>query len=238
MTYPYQATVSGKSIKITGMDADGKYLFDGGEKLWIKPLKREPFRALTLKNISKLTFTGGEWVLDGENVKNRYYAAAVTSRETNGEAHTEEQTTFRLLEVLKMLSHEDRDKRKGVAWFDEHFAQVEGETAEDCAVLQDSLDSIHGVGKFDVKPPLPPAKGFRPVLLADYQIVNRPQAGTGQRDKSDPAYFTSIKQAAAYAKKTERTILNWKQRSWLKVEQVGKKVRIAKTELDKCIVKL
>ena len=53
--------------------------------------------------------------------------------------------------------------------------------------------------------------------------------------ESAPDFFTSIKDAAAYVRKTKRTILNWKRRGWLKVEQNGKKIRIAKTDLDKCV---
>jgi hypothetical protein len=52
--------------------------------------------------------------------------------------------------------------------------------------------------------------------------------------KSVPEFFTSIKAAADYIGVTARTILNWKKRGWLKVEQNVKKIRIAKTDLDKC----
>ena len=52
--------------------------------------------------------------------------------------------------------------------------------------------------------------------------------------KSVPEFFTNIKAAADYIGVTARTILNWKKRGWLKVEQNVKKIRIAKTDLDKC----
>jgi hypothetical protein len=52
--------------------------------------------------------------------------------------------------------------------------------------------------------------------------------------KSTPEFFTSIQAAADYIGVTSRTILNWKKRGWLKVEQNVKKIRIAKTDLDKC----
>jgi excisionase family DNA binding protein len=55
--------------------------------------------------------------------------------------------------------------------------------------------------------------------------------------KSAPEFFTSIKAAAEYAQISERTIKNWKRDGWLKVEQVGKKIRIAKKDLEKCIKK-
>jgi excisionase family DNA binding protein len=52
--------------------------------------------------------------------------------------------------------------------------------------------------------------------------------------KSVPEFFTSIQGAADYIGVTARTILNWKSRGWLEVEQNGRKIRIAKTDLDKC----
>jgi hypothetical protein len=52
--------------------------------------------------------------------------------------------------------------------------------------------------------------------------------------KSAPEFFTNIKAAAAYIGVTTRTILNWKRRGWLTVEQNVKKIRIAKADLDKC----
>jgi excisionase family DNA binding protein len=55
--------------------------------------------------------------------------------------------------------------------------------------------------------------------------------------KSPPDYFTSLDQAAKYAGVTKRTISNWKRRGWLKVEQTGRKIRIARAELLKCKLK-
>jgi hypothetical protein len=49
-----------------------------------------------------------------------------------------------------------------------------------------------------------------------------------------PHYFTSLKDAAKYAAVDVRTIKNWKKDGYLKVEQTGRKIRIASTELDKC----
>lgn len=236
MTYPYTATIEGKLRKITGMDADD-YILDNDEKLWIKPLKEgETFRALTLEKVSKLTFTGGQWVLDGENVKSRYVGATIKSHESSGEARTEAETTFHLLEVLEEVSDEDRTKIKGVAWFRERYAEVDGETAKMCAVTNGDLDALAGIGSHKKRRPLPPAEGFRPVLLTDYQVSSQ-RSGDGQHAKSyeaAPDYFTNTESAAEYAGVTKRTVLNWKKRGWLKVEQNGKKIRIAKTDVDKC----
>ena len=180
MTTSYTAIIEGKSRKIVGMDADGKYLLAGGEELWIKPLKISTrARARRLKRISKLTFTGGEWLLDGENLKCRYFDATTKSHESSGEARTEAETTFRLLEVLNGVSDEDRLEINGVAWFDEGFDAIKGETAKMCAVINDDLDALAGVGSHVKRRPLPPAKKFRPVLLTDFQVSPR-YKGQGQ----------------------------------------------------------
>lgn len=47
-------------------------------------------------------------------------------------------------------------------------------------------------------------------------------------------YFTSKESAAEYAGVTRRTISNWLQREWLTAENVGRKIRIKKADLDKC----
>ena len=170
MAYPYKTTVSGKSITITGMDSDGKYLLDGGEKLWIKPLKRETFRALKLKNVSKLTCVNDEWLLDGKNLKIRIFDATVKRHESSGKAHTEMCGLDRLRAELDALSVKDRAGVKGMASFVEHFDHVDGETAESCAVMNDDLAALTTADTHVKRLPMPPAKAFRPVLLTDYQI--------------------------------------------------------------------
>lgn len=173
MTTSYTAIIEEQSRKIVGVDAGGKYLLASDEELWIKPLKKSVARARKLKKVSKLTFTGGEWLLDGENLKCRYFDATTKSHESSGEAHSEAHTTFRLLEVLKEVSDKDRPEINGVAWFDEGFDAIEGETTEMCAVTNDDLDALAGVGNHVKRRPLPPAKGFRPVLLTDFQVSPR-----------------------------------------------------------------
>ena len=74
-----------------------------------------------------------------------------------------------------------------------------------------------------------------PILLKSFRPLPSSASPKVEASKSAPDYFTSTKAAADYAGITERTIFNWKNRGWLKVEQVGKKIRIAKSELDKCI---
>ena len=72
MTTPYKAIVQKQSRTITGMDADGKYCLDGNEKLEITPLEPETFKAFTLREVAKLTFTGGRWLLDEIDILGRW----------------------------------------------------------------------------------------------------------------------------------------------------------------------
>lgn len=66
-----------------------------------------------------------------------------------------------------------------------------------------------------------------PKMIADTKAVVMPE-------KSAPEIFFSIEAAANYIGVSKRTILNWKKREWLKVEQNGKKIRIARIDLEKC----
>ncbi|MGA2541264.1 MAG: helix-turn-helix domain-containing protein [Verrucomicrobiota bacterium] len=97
------------------------------------------------------------------------------------------------------------------------------------------LEQVNGVAWFEHDDG---AGGWNtPILLKSFRPLPLNASPKVEATKSAPDYFTSIKDAAKYAKVTERTIKNWKSRSWLKVEQLGRKIRIAKAELDKCIKK-
>jgi excisionase family DNA binding protein len=52
--------------------------------------------------------------------------------------------------------------------------------------------------------------------------------------KSAPEFFASLDKAAQYAGVTKRTLSNWKKCGWLKVEQIGRKIRIARADVEKC----
>ena len=180
MTTAYPTIIEGKSRDIIGMDADGKYLLNSDEKLWIKPFKKgEIARSRKLKKVSKLTFTDREWLLDGKNIKAQIITARM-DRHKSGEIHTELRTLDWLYEILPGDDDETKIHINGVAWFEESSDKVEGQTTEHSATWQDSLDLIHGIGKFSAMPPLPPAKEFRPVLLADFCITSRRNEGAGQ----------------------------------------------------------
>lgn len=70
--------------------------------------------------------------------------------------------------------------------------------------------------------------------------ADQPKANSKANDvvappaKPAPDTFTNIQAAAKYIGVTTKTIRNWKKRGWLKVEQNGRLIRIAKTDLDKC----
>jgi hypothetical protein len=238
MAYPYKTTVSGKSITITGMDSDGKYLLDGGEKLWIKPLKRETFRALTLKKISKLTHVNDEWLLDGKNQKIRIVDAITRRHESSGKAHTEMCSLDRLREELDALSVKDgagvRGMVKGVALFAEHFDRVDGETAETCAVMNDDLAALTTADTHVKRLPLPPAKAFRPVLLTDYQIqqARQPHKKTKTRRPKLVARFENDYTVAVIpqksGKETPLTIETELQEFIKKIVKAGGKLPLTK----------
>jgi hypothetical protein len=62
----------------------------------------------------------------------------------------------------------------------------------------------------------------------------KPDKSLDTKTQTAKEYYTSLKSAAAYVGTTPRTISNWKKRGWLKAEQLGKKIRIARVDLDKC----
>jgi len=51
-------------------------------------------------------------------------------------------------------------------------------------------------------------------------------------DDDSPEVFTTLKDAAAYAKKTPRTLKNWIDDGYLPAEKTGRKYRIKKKDLD------
>ena len=80
-----------------------------------------------------------------------------------------------------------------------------------------------------IEPPAPPktktkkTRRPKPVAQSDVKMA-----------EPMPDVFTNLAAAAAYIGVSKRTILNWKRDGWLKVEQVGRKIRIAKADLDQC----
>lgn len=73
---------------------------------------------------------------------------------------------------------------------------------------------------------------YTPLLLRDFRIVPPPIA-----ELSPPEYFHGFAEAAKYVGKSERTVKEWKRRGWLEVEQEGRKIRVSRSELDKCLRK-
>jgi hypothetical protein len=107
-------------------------------------------------------------------------------------------------------------------------------------VVKDNLDPA-GVKIVPAQPANVPVKAVEPTKNNAIQVSQPKSVARAENVVAPttfaPEYFTSIKAAAKYAQKSERTIKNWKRDGWLKVEQVGKKIRIAKNDLEKCIKK-
>jgi hypothetical protein len=104
-------------------------------------------------------------------------------------------------------------------------------------VAKNNLDPAE-IKKIPAQPANVPVKAVKPTKHTAAK-VRKPKPVARVKNiivpiKSVPEFFTSIKAAADYIGVTARTILNWKKRGWLKVEQNVKKIRIAKTDLDKC----
>jgi hypothetical protein len=213
MPYPYNAIIKEKSRVITGMDADGKYCLDGNEKLEITPFEPETFRAFTLREVAKLTFTGGRWLLDERDITGRWFdglekAGGVAGR-MDSAAMTEMRTVHSLRQTLEGLSPEARTKIKGVAWFDEGFDKIEGETAESCKRQEDFLNGRDG-GGYEI-PPKPPAEEYRPVLLADFHVS--PQStGDGQHVMSYGAVIEGRKRQVTGFDEQRNLVLSHGQR--------------------------
>jgi len=196
MNYPYTVIISQKRGEVVGMDGN-KYLMNTGEELEINPLEHETFKQFTLKKISTVLFHNGgnEWLVDGENLPALIISAHMEIREKS-EARTEMKTLDRLYRKLTGLSFEDREKVKGVAWFDESHQVFEAETAESCQEQQDVWESKYAPGKFDAKAPLPSAKGFRPVLLTDFGFGSGHKAEADRLAASGKVAVSNLERAA------------------------------------------
>lgn len=79
---------------------------------------------------------------------------------------------------------------------------------------------------------------YLPILLRRFEfLASRQRSVTAEGDFPEyffTEYFFTCAEAAKYAGVSERTIKNWKKRGWLKVDQDGRKIRIARADLDKC----
>jgi len=192
MTYPYQAIIEGTPRKIIDVDAEGKYMLDGGERLELHSPKALPIRSRPLKRVAKLRFDGKDWFLDGEDIKIRCIDAQ-TGRRAGREGRTEEQTILELMRILKAVPAADGHEITGAAWFDERAGRVEGETVKDCEQRKEFLANHGGCETIE---PLPPADRFMPVLLTDFGRIKRRRAGNGPHVKFPPSGVTHKAKAA------------------------------------------
>ena len=237
MPNAYKAKIEGKERDVTGWTAEGNLLLADGEQFEIWPLDVAPgtLRSSILLQVSKLTFTGGVWLLDGECLN---APRDSTSPFQNSESLTEYFTRMNLRDTLNRRESELRGDDPvrleqfrhsvvAVAFLSEHYEDFP-EQAPNPEGSYKVLVQGEPITMIETK--IPSAKAFRPVLLCTFRsIVEEPA-----RDGSLPDCFTSYEDAAAYVGMTDRTLKNWKKRGWLNVEQHGRLIRIARTDLDKC----
>lgn len=183
MTTPYDAIIAGENRQITGRDEHGNYFLADGSKLVFKPLGGDAFLAYKLNRIAKLAFAGGEWMLDGKNLKVRIVSAMIKRRE-NHAARTDDETLHALEVTLSALPEAECGRITGVAWFDERAELVAGETIQSCEERERFLGEMIGPDKVGKILPLPSAKRFEPVLLTDFGVVH-PVPPALNRDQAD-----------------------------------------------------
>jgi excisionase family DNA binding protein len=130
-----------------------------------------------------------------------------------------------------------------VAWLKDHFGEIgipKNLSLSLTATKQGPPKAIDRIteefGEPPPENPRPQAKrylAYLPYLLTRCDFIVSTQNLPAQMD-TGPVWFT-VTSAAKYAGVTKRTIRNWIRDEWLKgVEKQGRKIRIARTELDKC----
>lgn len=174
----YKVKVFGESCVVIGSDEQGNYFLNKNRKLELRPFRQESFHALTLRAVSKLTFTDGKWLLDGRDIKSRWLDPLVKAqgrKDLTVEGHTEIETIGSLIAELNRLRDDAIFKIKGVVWFQERSAEpIPGETIEECRGRQRFYNENFGKDTFGPVLPLAAAQVFVPVLLTDW-VVSRKQ---------------------------------------------------------------
>ena len=213
------------------------------ERFVATPLNMETstFRSFRLRAISKLTFSGQEWLIDGQPLE------TVSMHEFDFARNSERDTRLFTFWTLRNILKEERAKYQGdeypllselrakvvaVAWVEEKFDDFpEHKPDPDSKPIESYFGEKYGWVKM-VEAESPHAKAFHPIFLSAFHSIGEPFPESPEKSASD--WFTSYAAAAKYAGVTERTIKNWKSRGWLKVEQNKRLIRIARDELDKC----
>src|SRR5258708_15973649 len=137
----YKAVILGREREVCGYDEQGNLLLATGERFNITPLNAEPdiFRSYKLRGVSRLTFTGGEWLLDGESLE-AYWPRQFDSRRTS-EGDSKLFTAWTLRGILAEDRHdylndeypspsELQKKVCAVAWVEERFDDFPGQSRD------------------------------------------------------------------------------------------------------------
>ncbi|SPE56655.1 hypothetical protein SBV1_2490019 [Verrucomicrobia bacterium] len=157
MKKSYSAVILGEERGVYGYDEHGNLLLSDGQRFKIVPLSLKPdtFRSLKIRAVSKLTFTGGEWLLDGEPFESHW--GPQFNSPPSSARDTRIYTIWKLREILsenRPGCYEDEyprpaDLRKqvsAVAWVEERFEDYPGQE------------------------PSPP-KAFEPVFLSSFYKI-------------------------------------------------------------------
>ena len=183
----YKTVILGRDCEVCGYNDEGMLILGNGERFEITPLGVEPktFRSYTLRAVSRLTFTGGQWLVD--EVPLESYCARQFASPRTSESDTRVFTAWTLRDVLaedrrESLSNEYplplelRRKATAIAWVEERFEDYPGQTRDPNekplrAEFQGEIIDM-------VTAESPPAKAFQPIFLSSfYRIQNSGETG-------------------------------------------------------------
>jgi excisionase family DNA binding protein len=229
----YKAIIEGREREILGWtDRDTLALADGGQ-LALVALEDRLDDALKGKvwRIARLKYEDGKWWLDGKTL-----ASVWCNPSDKPEKSVARKTDVKTIDCLAELL---ADRRLPTATFHNAFMERRAFRANVVAVawFEDRFEEVsEGVSEASVADkPRPMPKRYLPIFLSRCDFIVSRQNQTVSTD-NPPDWFTSYASAAKYANKTTRTIRNWIRNDWLKgVEKKGRKIRIPRAELDKCI---
>jgi excisionase family DNA binding protein len=142
-----------------------------------------------------------------------------------------------------------REQVVGVAWLEDYFRQdgiyrnpapkppgkkvgLGAKVDEEIQAIDEMLTGFKGE-PLTASEAIPEPKRYLPVFLTRCDFLVTEQS-PGAPNATGPEWFTSYALAADYAGVTLRTIGNWIRRGMLPVERNGRKICIARTNLDKC----
>ncbi len=224
MPEKYSAIIFGRQRETLGWTHKGTLAFADGEELALVPVGGT--LQGKIRRIARLRYEGGgadwrNWKLDGESIVDAIYDCLV------GQSEITPKSEFQSLALLK--SELEGEHIEGVF---RSVCRCRYLRAKVVAVawLEDRFDHIEDAGGGPLS-----IKRYLPVFLTRCDFLATSQSPPAPI-ATFPDYFTSYADAAKYAGVTARTIQNWIRDEWLKgVEKKGRKIRIARADLDKCM---